>query len=43
MIRAKKPWAVAAAACLLIGMTASFGGHWRAWNSVHKDKFDPPM
>lgn len=39
MIRAKKPWAVAAAACLLIGMTASFGGHWRAWNSVNKEKF----
>jgi type IV pilus assembly protein PilM len=39
MIRAKKPWAVAAAACLLIGLAASFGGHWKAWNSVHDDKF----
>jgi type IV pilus assembly protein PilM len=39
MIRAKKPWAVAAAACLMIGLSASFGGHWRQWNSVHDDKF----
>lgn len=39
MIRAKKPWAVAAAACLMIGLSASFGGHWRAWNSVHEEKF----
>lgn len=43
MIRAKKPWAIAAAACLMIGMTASFGGHWGAWNSVRKDKFDPDV
>jgi len=34
MIRAKKPWAVGAAAALLLGCTISYFGYWRAWNSV---------
>jgi type IV pilus assembly protein PilM len=37
MIRAKKPWAVAAAASLLLGLSISgVGDHWRAWNTVHE-------
>ena len=39
MIRDKKPWAVAMVAALLLGLTINFLGHWRAWNSVHPDKF----
>ena len=38
-IRAKKPWAVAAAAVLMLGMTVSLFGHWRAWRSTHPDLF----
>ena len=34
MIRAKKPWAVGAAAALLLGCTLSYLGYWRVWNSV---------
>jgi type IV pilus assembly protein PilM len=43
MIRAKKPWAVAAAALLMLGLTASFGGGYRAWSSVHQDRFGQAM
>jgi type IV pilus assembly protein PilM len=39
MIRAKKPWAVAMVAALLLGITINYLGHWRAWNSVHPDNF----
>jgi type IV pilus assembly protein PilM len=39
MIRDKKPWAVAMVAALLVGILVNFGGHWRAWRSVHKDYF----
>jgi type IV pilus assembly protein PilM len=39
LIRSKKPWAVAAAACLMLGLTFSFGGDWRAWNVVHEDRW----
>jgi type IV pilus assembly protein PilM len=35
MIRAKKPWAVAMVAALLLGITINYLGHWRAWNSAH--------
>jgi len=34
MIRAKKPWAVGAAASLLLGFSVSFFSYWRAANSV---------
>jgi type IV pilus assembly protein PilM len=41
MIRAKKPWAVGAAAALLLGCTLSYLGYWRVWNSVRlKDYFE---
>ncbi len=33
-IRAKKPWAVAAVAALLLGCSLGFVGHWRAWASA---------
>jgi type IV pilus assembly protein PilM len=33
-MRAKKPWAVAAVAALLLGCTAGFFGVWRAYDSV---------
>lgn len=40
MIRAKKPWAVAAAAALLAGLAISgMGEYWRAWNTVHKTRY----
>jgi type IV pilus assembly protein PilM len=37
MIRAKKPWAVAAVATLLLGCLLGYLGHWREWNSARKD------
>ena len=39
MIRNKKPWAVAAAAVLLLGFTLSALGHWRAWGSAKMDGY----
>jgi len=39
MIRAKKPWAVGAAAALLLGCAVSYFGDWRVWRSVEKDFF----
>jgi type IV pilus assembly protein PilM len=43
LIRAKKPWAVAMVAALLLGVAINFFGHWRAWNSVHPDRFKQAM
>lgn len=41
-IRAKKPWVLAAAALLLIGLTTHFASHWRNWDSVRMpDYFEP--
>jgi type IV pilus assembly protein PilM len=37
LIRAKKPWAVAAVSAVLLGCCVGFLGHWRAWNSVRED------
>lgn len=34
LVRAKKPWALAAAAALMLGLSASYFGVWRQWNSV---------
>ena len=39
LIKAKKPWAVAAAAALLLGCGISFFGHFRAFDSVLEPKF----
>ena len=39
LVREKKPWAVAAAAVLMLGMTVSLLGDWRAWRSTHPDRF----
>ena len=40
MIRAKKPWAVAAAAALLMGMSVSaVWEYWRPWNTVHESHY----
>ncbi len=36
-IRAKKPWAVAAVAILLLGCTIGYFGKWREWNSARED------
>jgi hypothetical protein len=36
-IRAKKPWAVAAVATLLLGCTIGYLGKWREWNSARED------
>ena len=44
MIRAKKPWAVGAAASLLLGLSVSFFSYWRAANSVAlAGYFDPAV
>ena len=37
MIRAKKPWAVAAVAALLLGCILGYFGKWREWNSARPD------
>ncbi len=37
LIRAKKPWAVAAVSAVLLGCCVGFLGHWRAWNSVREN------
>jgi type IV pilus assembly protein PilM len=38
LIRAKKPWAVAAVSAVLLGCCLGFAGHWRAWSSVREDE-----
>ncbi len=38
MIRAKKPWAVAAVAALLLGCILGYFGKWREWNSSRPDE-----
>ncbi len=38
MIRAKKPWAVAAVAALLFGCMVGYFGKWREWNSAREDE-----
>jgi type IV pilus assembly protein PilM len=43
MIRAKKPWAVAMVAALLLGISINFFGQWRAWNSVNPSYFKDAM
>jgi type IV pilus assembly protein PilM len=37
MIKAKKPWAVAAVAALLLGCMVGYFGKWREWNSARED------
>jgi type IV pilus assembly protein PilM len=37
VIRAKKPWAVAAVAALLFGCMVGYFGKWREWNSARED------
>ncbi|HEY2882581.1 MAG TPA: type IV pilus assembly protein PilM [Pirellulales bacterium] len=37
MIRAKKPWAVAAVAILMLACTVGFAGAWREWDSARID------
>ncbi|HUY90037.1 MAG TPA: type IV pilus assembly protein PilM [Pirellulales bacterium] len=43
MVRAKKPWAVGAAALVLLGMAVSFGSHYRQRKSVRMDDFFGPQ
>lgn len=42
LIRSKKPWAVGAAAALLLGFSLSYFSHWRAWNSVTLEGYFEP-
>ncbi|WP_419193351.1 pilus assembly protein PilM [Kolteria novifilia] len=42
MIREKKPWALMAAAILLIGFIAVFAGNYRVYNAVHAKEWDDP-
>jgi type IV pilus assembly protein PilM len=42
LVRAKKPWAVAAAALLLVGIVFNYASHYSAWRSALTDK-DPEM
>ncbi|GAA4440888.1 pilus assembly protein PilM [Bremerella cremea] len=39
IVRQKKPWAVAAVACLLFACALNFGFHWQAYNSAHIPEF----
>ena len=39
LIRAKKPWAVAAVAALLFGCMFGYFGKWREWNSAKDDAY----
>src|SRR5215475_7489946 len=39
MIRAKKPWAVAAVALLLLGCTMGYFGKWREWSSAREESY----
>jgi type IV pilus assembly protein PilM len=39
LIRAKKPWAVAAVAILLLGCTIGYFGKWREWSSAQLDSY----
>ncbi len=41
LVRAKKPWAVAAVALLLVGMTLNYMGHYSSWKTA--DKEEPAM
>jgi type IV pilus assembly protein PilM len=41
LVRAKKPWAVAAVALLLVGMTINYMGHYSSWKSA--DTQEKPM
>ena len=43
LIRSKKPWAVAAAAVLLLGCTINFASYWRSWDSAALAHFSAPM
>jgi type IV pilus assembly protein PilM len=42
LIRAKKPWAVGAAAAVLLSLILSYFFHWRAWNAVVVDNYWKP-
>lgn len=41
LVKAKKPWVVAAAAILLLGMTVNYARHYSVWTSANKE--DPEM
>jgi type IV pilus assembly protein PilM len=43
MIKAKKPWAVAAVALLLLGCMIGYFGKWREWNSALPDNYKEPF
>lgn len=42
LIRAKKPWSLAAAAALLLGCLVLFVGNWRVYSAVHAKTFEAP-
>lgn len=43
MIRAKKPWAIASYAGLLLACSFNFFFHYNAWSGVHKDLWSQPI
>ena len=44
LVKAKKPWAVAAAALLLVGMAVNYASHYSAWRSAAVDpSYNPDM
>ncbi|MEX2169607.1 MAG: type IV pilus assembly protein PilM [Pirellulales bacterium] len=43
LVRSKKPWAVAAAAALLLGMTLNYFSHYAAWRSAATDDENAPQ
>jgi type IV pilus assembly protein PilM len=38
LVKAKKPWAVAAVALLLVGMTVNYFGHYSSWKTADKSE-----
>ena len=43
LVKAKKPWAVAAVALLLLGMTINYFSHYSAWRTAALGKDNPAM
>lgn len=42
LVRAKKPWSLAAASAILLGCIALFYGNWRVYHAVHAETFKQP-
>lgn len=43
IVRAKKPWALAAATAFLVGFAAIYAGNWNVYNQVNAKEWDAPV